>query len=106
MSFQDATPAELATELNALAAAATAHPITIVLVSTGSSGEIAVSATELATDGFSQAFPKKNLVILARFRIKSTFVLLRKLKNVNPRATDDNSFHNGKMADALAPIHP
>jgi hypothetical protein len=55
--FQEETPAALATEFNILAAQTGAHPITIVLVATGSEGEIATSATELAADGLSQAFP-------------------------------------------------
>ncbi len=61
MSFQDPTPANLATELNTLSLPATAHPVTVVLVATGSEGEIATSATELAADGISQAFPLTQL---------------------------------------------
>lgn len=57
VSFQDPTPANLASELNTLALPATAHPITVVLAANGLEGEIATSATELATDGLRQAFP-------------------------------------------------
>lgn len=76
MNFREATPAGLASELNLLAAAATSHPVTIVLAASGAKGEIMTSATELATNGLLQAFPAG------------------KVPDVQPAAVFDGGFRN------------